>query len=245
MTDHSTPVAVAGGRLFRQVSVGTEFTCGVGYPDNRGYCWGDNTFGQLGNGSTSASPSLTPTAVVGGVSFTQVNAGNVHACGISTTTNRAYCWGWNSNGRLGDSTTVPRPRPTRVAAGTRQFRQIDAGYAHTCAVTTTDRAFCWGYGEGGELGIGKAILTSHWPRAVAGGALLPAGDHGPRSHLWGDDREPGLLLGLQQQGPIGRWHDDDHPEPGAGHRRAVLRAGERGLVAHVRKDLRERGLLLG
>jgi alpha-tubulin suppressor-like RCC1 family protein len=120
--DHSTPVAVASGRQFRQVDVGTDFTCGVSYPDNRAYCWGDNTYGQLGNGSTSTSPSLTPTAVVGGLYFRQVKAGNVHACGISTTTNRAYCWGWNANGRLGDSTTVTRPRPTRVAAGTRQFR---------------------------------------------------------------------------------------------------------------------------
>jgi alpha-tubulin suppressor-like RCC1 family protein len=193
-TDHSTPVAVAGGRQFRQVAVGTDFTCGVGYPDNRGYCWGDNTYGQLGNGLTSASPSLTPTAVVGGVYFKQVNAGDVHTCGISTTTNRAYCWGWNANGRLGDSTTVTRPRPTRVAAGTRQFRQIDAGYAHTCAVTTTDRAFCWGYGQAGQLGIGKTIV-SYWPRAVTGGLsfrrVTTGRDHtcgettGSRAYCWG------------------------------------------------------------
>jgi alpha-tubulin suppressor-like RCC1 family protein len=194
-TDHPTPVAVAGGHPFRQVAVGTGFTCGVSYPDDRGYCWGDDAYGQLGNGSTSSSPILMPIAVVGGLTFTQVNAGDVHACGISTTTNRAYCWGWNANGRLGDSTTVNRPRPTRVAAGTRQFRQIDAGWAYTCAVTTSDRAFCWGYGQTGQLGIGKAIGVSYWPRAVAGGLsfrrVTTGRDHtcgettASRAYCWG------------------------------------------------------------
>jgi alpha-tubulin suppressor-like RCC1 family protein len=192
-TDQATPVAVAGGHLFRQVDAGADFTCGVSYPDGRAYCWGDNTFGQLGSGSSSTSPSLTPIALVGGLYFQQVRTGQVHACGV-TTTNRAYCWGNNGNGRLGDSTTVNRPRPTRVAAGTRRFRQVVAGHDYTCAVTTTYRAFCWGYGSAGQLGIGKAI-SSFWPRAVAGGLSfrrVTTGNYhtcgettGSRAYCWG------------------------------------------------------------
>ncbi|HUR93552.1 MAG TPA: hypothetical protein VMY76_03140 [Gemmatimonadales bacterium] len=167
--DHATPVAVTGGHQFRQVDAGMDFTCGLTYPDNRAYCWGNNTFGQLGAGSTS-EPVVSPAAVVGGLYFQQVKVGGLHACGI-TTTNRAYCWGYNAYGRLGDSTNVSRSRPTRVAAGTRRFRQLDAGGGHTCAVTTTYKAFCWGNGTNGVLGIGKTI-TSFWPRAVAGGLLI-------------------------------------------------------------------------
>ena len=195
MTDHFTPVAVAGGRQFRQIDVGAEFTCAVGYGDDRGYCWGENRYGQLGNGSTSDSPTLTPSAVVGGLTFKQVVAGDAHACGISTTTNRAYCWGFNGNGRLGDSTNVTRPRPTRVAAGTRKFGQMDAGWAHTCAVTTTDKAFCWGEGLSGQLGIGKGLGASLWPRAVTGGftfrRVTTGRDHtcgettASRAYCWG------------------------------------------------------------
>lgn len=195
MTDHSTPVPVAGGHQFRQIDVGTVFTCAVRYGDDRGYCWGENRFGQLGNGSTSDSPTLTPTAIAGGLTFKQVVAGDVHACGISTTTNRAYCWGANFNGRLGDSTTVTRPKPTRVAAGTRQFQQINAGWAHTCAVTTTGKAFCWGYGQLGQLGIGRTTGGSLWPRAVVGGLtfrrVTTGRDHicgetpGSRAYCWG------------------------------------------------------------
>ena len=163
--DHYSPVAVAGGRQFRQVDAGVDFTCGISYPDNRVFCWGNNWAGQLGDGTTT--PRLKPVAVGAALYFNQVRAGAFHTCGI-TTTNRAYCWGYNIYGRLGDSTNVTRLRPTRVAAGGRLFTQLDAGGDHTCAVTTTNLAFCWGDGRSGALGNGKT-LVSFWPRAVAGG----------------------------------------------------------------------------
>jgi alpha-tubulin suppressor-like RCC1 family protein len=163
----STPVAVSGGLHFRQVSAGEVHTCGV-TTENRAYCWGSyNGAGQLGNGTQSTDPQPTPVAVVGQLQFRQVSAGVEHTCAV-TTDDRAYCWGSNSAGQIGDSTSASlRLRPTRVA-GTRKWRQIDAGLAHTCAVTTSDRAFCWGNGRAGQLGNGKAYL-SFWPRAVSGG----------------------------------------------------------------------------
>jgi alpha-tubulin suppressor-like RCC1 family protein len=187
--DHYTPVAVAGGLQFRQVDAGDNFTCGVSYPDNRAYCWGNNWAGQLGDGTNTTR--LKPRAVVGGLYFKHVRTGGQHTCGI-TTTNRAYCWGYNAAGELGDSTNVTRLRPARVAAGARRFRQIDTGNAHTCAVTTAARAFCWGSG-GGALGNGKTYL-SYWPRAVAGGLYferVTAGQHtcgettGGQVYCWG------------------------------------------------------------
>jgi alpha-tubulin suppressor-like RCC1 family protein len=74
----------------------------------------------------------------------------------------------NGYGQLGDSSTASqRLTPSRVA-GTRRFRQVDAGELHTCGETTNDRAFCWGYGRNGQIGDGKTYLR-FWPRAVAGG----------------------------------------------------------------------------
>jgi alpha-tubulin suppressor-like RCC1 family protein len=160
-----TPVAVPGGLHFRQVSVGNSHRCGV-TTENRAYCWGYNGDGQLGDGTLSFGEPA-PVAVVGQLQFRQVSAGGSHTCAV-TTDDRAYCWGRNIQGQVGDSTEPSwRPRPTRVA-GTRQWRQIDAGLVHTCAVTTSDRAFCWGNGRAGQLGTGKAYL-SFWPRAVSGG----------------------------------------------------------------------------
>jgi alpha-tubulin suppressor-like RCC1 family protein len=202
-TRRLTPVPVAGGHQFRQVETNGEQTCGVSYPDNKAYCWGWNSDGQLGNGTNTGPEtgqfgpySSKPVAVVGTLVFRQVSAGYYHMCGV-TTDNRAFCWGLNKYGQIGDSSTAYRRlKPSRVA-GTRQFRQIDAGAYHSCAVTTGDRAFCWGDGRQGQVGNGKAYL-SFWPKAVAGGlsfSRVSGGLYhtcgettGNRAYCWGDNR---------------------------------------------------------
>jgi alpha-tubulin suppressor-like RCC1 family protein len=98
--------------------------------------------------------------------FRQVSAGEEHTCGV-TPDDRAYCWGRNEEGELGDGTTSERLTPVPVATALR-FRQIRAGFFTTCAVTTDYRAFCWGSNARGEIGDGTTTdrLT---PVAVAGG----------------------------------------------------------------------------
>jgi len=164
-----TPIAVAGGLRFIQVSAGIEHTCGV-TTGHRAYCWGLNGSGRLGDG-TAGNTRLTPVAVAGGLLFQGVAAGHRHTCGV-TTDNRAYCWGFNRDGRLGDGTTVRRLTPVRVAGGLR-FRQVSAStnaftLPQTCGTTTGDVAYCWGGNALGQIGDGTTIdrLT---PVPVAGG----------------------------------------------------------------------------
>lgn len=167
-TDRSTPVPVAGGHQFRQVDAGQYHTCAVSYPDSRAYCWGYNGSFALGDGTNTRRPS--PVAVSGGRQFHQVDAGGFHSCGV-TPTNRAFCWGYNRYGQLGDSLQSGfSPTPTAVV-GAHPFRQISAGNDVTCAVTTTDRAWCWGNGHNGQVGDGTTSRRS-WPRAVAGGLVF-------------------------------------------------------------------------
>jgi hypothetical protein len=63
---------------------------------------------------------------------------------------------------------------------------VDAGGDHTCAVTTDERAYCWGDGRLGQIGNGKAYL-SFWPRAVAGGHSSRRGAPPPRGRVPGSD----------------------------------------------------------
>lgn len=193
-TDRPRPVAVAGGLRFRSVTVGVSHTCGL-TTDNRAYCWGDNWGGQLGNGTTI--PSLTPVLVAGRRVFTQVSAGWDHTCGLAPT-KEAYCWGNNYYGQLGYGTEVLRRLRPALVTGGRQFRQLDAGDHHTCAVTTGYRALCWGNGGAGQLGTGYTYTKSFWPRAVVGGlsfSRLTAGTMHTcgetttnRTYCWGDNR---------------------------------------------------------
>jgi alpha-tubulin suppressor-like RCC1 family protein len=164
-TDRLTPVSVAGGHLFRLVESGQFHTCGVSYPDNKAYCWGYNGSDELGDG-TSTNRSA-PVAVSGGRQFRQVSAGAFHTCGV-TILDKAFCWGYNRYGQLGDGSTVIRSPTPSAVVGTRRFRQVDVGLYHTCGVTTSDRAFCWGYGRNGQMGDGNTTVSSS-PKAVAGG----------------------------------------------------------------------------
>ena len=171
----SRPVRVLGGLRFRQVDAGSLHTCGV-TRDDAAYCWGSNSTGQLGDAAKGYIgrhlDRPTPVAVQGGLHFRQVSAGGIHTCAVAAD-DRAYCWGSNRYGQVGDGSDVrTRIRPVLVAGGLR-FKQLSAGGSqqtggHTCAVTTDDRAFCWGEGTKGQIGDGQTSLRLV-PRVVAGG----------------------------------------------------------------------------
>jgi alpha-tubulin suppressor-like RCC1 family protein len=204
-TPELTATAAAGALSFRQVSASASSTepghaCGV-TTDDRAYCWGNNQDGQLGNGTNSGPEdcngwpcSIRPVAVLGGLRFDHVSAGGRSTCGI-TTDDRAYCWGRNINGQLGDGTQIMRLTPVAVAGG-RRFRQVSAGNGHTCAITPSDVAFCWGNNAKGQVGDGTTTqrLT---PVRVAGGLSWRqlSGDFfhtcgvttGYRAYCWGNN----------------------------------------------------------
>ena len=149
----------------RQVSVGFFHACGVS-TSGSAYCWGENTWGQLGNGTTTSSQ--TPVAVAGGLSFRQITAGDNSTCGVATD-DLTYCWGYNGAGQLGDETTAQRLTPTRVHAGGLKFRRVTAGASFVCGETANDLAYCWGANQSGQLGIGTTATTVLKPVPVSGG----------------------------------------------------------------------------
>ncbi len=186
------PVAVTGGLHFRQVSAGASYACGV-TPENRAYCWGFNFDGQLGDGTKDGRTSPVP--VAGGLLFRQVAAGHAHTCGWTFPDNRAYCWGDNARGQLGDGTTTDRLTPTAVTGGL-QFLAVSPGTFHTCGIITDSRAYCWGADESGQLGNDAEDRGSLRPVLVAGVQRfrqLESGDHhtcgvtlANRAYCWGD-----------------------------------------------------------
>ncbi len=154
----ATPVLVAGGLRFAMISGGYAHTCGV-TTDGTAYCWGDNTSGQLGDGTTEGRRT-TPVPVAGGLRFTMITTGDSHTCG-ATSLGVAYCWGSNSRGQLGDGSVIGRPVPAPVASAV-GFVTVSAGSAHTCGVATDGTAYCWGDNTNGQLGNGTTT-----PGAVA------------------------------------------------------------------------------
>jgi len=152
-------VVVAGGRTWSTVSGGYYHTCGVDV-NGAGFCWGYNGYGMLGADTTSYarnSTQPTPVPVFGGLAFSTIATGYYHSCGI-TTGGSAYCWGRNTEGQLGDGSTV-QDSPLRVAvAGGITFSAgaLSAGRYYTCG-RAGSAVWCWGYGGAGNLGNGAAV----------------------------------------------------------------------------------------
>ncbi len=168
-TGSSVPVLVSGGLTFAAVSAGERHTCGV-TTGGAAYCWGNNQESELGNGNTTTS--TTPVAVGGGLTFASVSAGSQHTCGL-TTSGAAYCWGFGGLGELGNGTTTNSTTPVPVS-GALTFTALSAGGDHTCGVTTTGAAYCWGYNYYGQLGNGSSGSNSLVPVLVSGGLTFAA-----------------------------------------------------------------------
>ena len=99
-------------------------------------CWGYNFFGQLGDGTTTnrSTPTFVLESANGGV--TAVTAHGSHTCALTTAGN-VLCWARNNFGQLGDGTTSDCSRPMPVAGlGSGGVAALEAGGAHTCALTT-------------------------------------------------------------------------------------------------------------
>lgn len=144
----SVAVAVAGGLTFTNLAGGIAHTCGL-TQGGIAYCWGWNSHGQLGDGSQI--DRNTPVVVGGGLAFSGLAAGaGLHSCGLGNG-GKAYCWGMNLFGQLGDGSTTLRTTPVAVAGGLAFVNSV-AGGNHTCALTSEGKAYCWGYNAYGQLG---------------------------------------------------------------------------------------------
>ena len=176
-TSSSVPVTLPnGGVAGLQVAAGAAHGCAL---DNTGagVCWGLNTNGQLGNGSTTSTDSpglVTASGVLSGVNLTQIDGGNADTCAAAAG-GAAYCWGINTNGELGNSsttqsTTAVAVTTSGVLAGV-SLSQIGAGGNSTCALDTTGAAYCWGINTNGELG-NNSTTQSTAPVAVTTSGVL-------------------------------------------------------------------------
>jgi alpha-tubulin suppressor-like RCC1 family protein len=226
---------------FRVVSPGGFHTCGV-TTENLAYCWGANSSGQLGDGTTI--DRLTPVPVAGGRRFLTVSAdggGNTtlgYTCGV-TTSNRVFCWGANTDGQLGDGTTVQRLTPVRALAPGLLFRTVDAGDRHACALTTDDRAYCWGNNPFGQVGDGTTDLDRRKPVPVTGGRRFIQVSAGfrhtcgvstnNRAYCWGGNHTAELGDGTVTErpapNPISSGRRFSRISAGAGHSCAVSTDG--------------------
>ena len=182
-TDRGHPVEVdLDATQVVQLAAGERHTCAR---DGEGgvSCWGDNTFGQLGDGTSTARRFPHR---LSDVQATDLTAGRYHTCALSRRDGvaTAACWGAGFEGQLGP---VPRPEgfratPTEIPLPS-DVGSVVAGSDFVCALTRTGdhgrSALCWGGNGLGQLGPGRSVVTRPRPLAQVVGfdSLAPGGGH--------------------------------------------------------------------
>jgi alpha-tubulin suppressor-like RCC1 family protein len=236
MTNRFSPHTVSGlaGHTIIDVAGGRNHAMALA-DDGTVFTWGNNRFGQLGNGTFRGR--LTAAQVPGLADVVQVFAGRDHCLAVSGD-GTVWAWGHNKYGELGDGTLTNRSSPrrvTRIAHGSvvrlSNVIDVDAGAYHSMARTSRGRLWTWGWNADGQLGDGTYKSRS---RAVRVKALTGVGDiAGGREasiavvtdgtvYTWGDNlfgqlgdgtrsdtgrKLPGVVPGVADAGAVGMGRD--------------------------------------
>jgi alpha-tubulin suppressor-like RCC1 family protein len=206
-TTNATPIPsrVFGAASFASITVGGEHACGLS-GSGIAYCWGLDSFGQLGDARlvNSTTPIPVVTSAQTPMQFASLSAGYMHTCGL-TPAGAAFCWGDNSRGQLGTggaSTDLPAP-----VAGGLTFTAISSGIdtsrsaasqtagalrsSFTCGLSG-GAAYCWGAGIGAP---GTPTLVGgglSFTQISAGGAHACALTQDGTAYCWGYDGDDQL-----------------------------------------------------
>ncbi|MCD5351447.1 hypothetical protein LR393_15360, partial [Kineosporia mesophila] len=147
MPVQDNPIA---SKALSDLSVGEFATCALAV--GTAYCWGTNPDGQLGNGTTDSATLPTPVGgVLVGKTVTDIQAGVHQTCAVADS--KAYCWGANGSGQLGDGTTISSSLPVEVGGllTGKTVTQVSTQSGHTCALAE-GKVYCWGDNAWGQLG---------------------------------------------------------------------------------------------
>lgn len=154
-----SPVQITDKNNFKMVSVGETHVMALA--DDGVYTWGENTYGQLGNGSTDScdTPVKLNLNLESGEYVTKISAGK-HFCLCLTNIGNVYSWGHNGSGRLGLGDKKDRYSPVKIV-NLSNIISIDAGNSHAMAIKKDGTVYGWGYSTDGQLGfdlIGSTLI---------------------------------------------------------------------------------------
>jgi len=203
-SDVPVKVKLASGTTVTQVRQGCDFTVALTSTGSV-LTWGDDTFGQLGNGTTGGVSTVpVKVSLPSGTKVTQVRAGCHHALALAST-GRVLAWGYNFFGQLGDGlntdSNVPvfadMPQGVKVKA-------ITAGQYHNLALASNGTTvFAWGRNEFGQLGNGTRTDSNTPVLVTLGGVTLTT-----LTATFGDS------LAVTTQGQVLTWGDNGFGELG-------------------------------
>lgn len=226
----------------KAVTTGAKHACAL-LPFGQVACWGDNDFGQIGDGNTGTDALYPKWVTTDGVSTPLANvvalsAKNNHTCAV-TSSGEVHCWGQNSNGQLGDGSTTDRDYAAPVlkvtsktgatvntTANLTDVFSVSAGQSHTCAVTTARNALCWGSNAFRQVGDNDYWSFTESEMSKVDTAESATGDRPYPVHVRNEDNSlVGNIVSVKAgyessclvrgDGALKCWGLNDHGQTGA------------------------------
>jgi alpha-tubulin suppressor-like RCC1 family protein len=203
LNNRSIPVTTfAGGTTWKQVSGGSSYTAAI-KTDGSLWTWGRNSYGQLGD-NTTTNRSIPVTTFAGGTDWKQVSCGNQHIAAIKTD-GSLWTWGRSVDGRIGTNDITPnRLTPVTTFAGGTNWKQVSCSISHTAALKTDGSLWSWGFGNEGQLGNNVFASRSTPVTTFSGGTTWKQVSAG--SGFTASVKTDGTLWvwGLRNNGRLGR-----------------------------------------
>jgi alpha-tubulin suppressor-like RCC1 family protein len=166
---HESPaVEIVGISQATAVAVGARHVCAL-ISTGEVYCWGDDSFGQLGYGKINSLLTTEPVQVKGISTAVEISSSGYYTC-ARLADGTVSCWGNNSYDQLGDGSHMNQPSPVAVQSLSGVL-QISVGSTHACAVTSDTKVRCWGDNGTAQLGDGSTT-ESAVPKVVGGASPL-------------------------------------------------------------------------
>ena len=194
--DQALPVRVGTNSDWTFVATGQGHGCGIRAPGTL-FCWGRNSDGELGQGSTQDIELRSPTQVGTDSDWVEVACGQNHTCARKTD-GRLFCWGSMASGALGVGDFVEHDSPTEVPAIS-DWVQASANAFHTCGLRASGQNLVRGARYGGAAG--NARPAGRRPQHAAGRPQrrLGRGEDGAVLHLRAEGGRHGLVPGQERR----------------------------------------------
>lgn len=154
-----SPVPVGHTQTFLSFTAGEQHTCGL-VDDGKAYCTGagGNRALATGNQTNQASPTVMDASAP---DFRALSVNYLYGCGVATG-GSGYCWGLNTYGQVGNTSTTDALAPTLIDSSDK-LSMIVTGYSHTCALTAANAAMCWGRDTDEQLANGAGLTSLTTP----------------------------------------------------------------------------------
>ncbi|MDQ5921040.1 MAG: hypothetical protein QG673_1096 [Pseudomonadota bacterium] len=207
--------------IFKSISSGINSFCAL---DSSGHvwCWGNNSAGQLGNGSKTNESFPTQVSIDSSINFKYLVGFNYSYCAIDTN-NQLYCWGGGGSGQIGDGSGKDAAVPTKVSTQNLPwgvyFKSISIGASNICGVGSDSMVYCWGSNQYGQVGIGDATVGQNIliPTPIVSKQVLDSRFTEVKINYYGS----AFVCALSINGDIYCWGYGGHGEIGNGYNNNV------------------------